>query len=154
MYEIALESPDQTDVIKLLEMSDIYHQTLYPAESNHLLDVADLMNEHTHFFVARKVDTDEVVGCAAIVSHHGYGELKRMFVLPQTRGTGLGRELLMVLEMAARQFKLPCLRLETGVSQPEAIGLYRSGGFYEIGPFGDYKADPLSLFMEKELVKE
>jgi len=153
MYEIALESPDQAEVKALLDLSDRYHGELYPAESNHLLDVADLTNDQTHFFVARKVENDEVVGCGALVSYPGYGEIKRMFVLPQTRGTGLGRELLMVLEMAARQFKLRCLRLETGVSQPEAIGLYRSAGFVEIGPFGDYQKDPLSLFMEKELVK-
>ncbi|WP_417841277.1 GNAT family N-acetyltransferase [Terasakiella sp.] len=154
MYEIALESPDQADVKVLLDLSDRYHEKLYPAESNHLLDVADLINDRTHFFVARRVENDEVVGCGAIVSYPGYGEIKRMFVLPETRGTGLGRELLMVLEMAARQFKLPCLRLETGVSQPEAIGLYRNAGFVEIGPFGEYQLDPLSLFMEKELVKD
>ncbi|WP_417830884.1 GNAT family N-acetyltransferase [Terasakiella sp.] len=154
MYEIALESPDQADVKALLDLSDRYHEKLYPAESNHLLDVADLINDRTHFFVARRVENDEVVGCGAIVSYPGYGEIKRMFVLPETRGTGLGRELLMVLEMAARQFKLPCLRLETGVSQPEAIGLYRNAGFVEIGPFGEYQLDPLSLFMEKELVKD
>ncbi len=154
MYEIALESPDQADVKALLDLSDRYHEKLYPAESNHLLDVADLINDQTHFFVARRVENDEVVGCGAIVSYPGYGEIKRMFVLPETRGTGLGRELLMVLEMAARQFKLPCLRLETGVSQPEAIGLYRNAGFVEIGPFGEYQLDPLSLFMEKELVKD
>jgi len=154
MYEIALESPDQADVKALLDLSDRYHEKLYPAESNHLLDVADLINDRTHFFVARRVENDEVVGCGAIVSYPGYGEIKRMFVLPETRGTGLGRELLMVLEMAARQFELPCLRLETGVSQPEAIGLYRNAGFVEIGPFGEYQLDPLSLFMEKELVKD
>ncbi|GGF56767.1 hypothetical protein GCM10011332_07780 [Terasakiella brassicae] len=43
---------------------------------------------------------------------------------------------------------------ETGVSQPEVIGLYRNAGFVEIGPFGEYQLDPLSLFMEKELVKD
>ncbi len=151
MYEIALENPDQRDVIKLLELSDAYHAELYPAESNHLLDVSELKSDQAHFFVARKTEDNSVVGCGAIVSYPEYGELKRMFVLPETRGTGLGRELLMVLELAANQFGLPRLRLETGVSQPEAIGLYRSAGFEEIGPFGDYELDPLSLFMEKEL---
>lgn len=151
MYEIALESPNQIEVLKLFEMSDAYHASLYPAESNHLLNVTELLNDNTHFFVARRVATQEVVGCAALVSYRDYGEVKRMFVLPETRGTGLGRELLMVLEMAAKQFGMRCIRLETGVSQPEAIGLYRSAGFEEIGPFGLYEADPLSLFMQKEL---
>jgi putative acetyltransferase len=46
---------------------------------------------------------------------------------------------------------LACLRLETGIHQAEAIALYATHGFREIGPFGDYKLDPLSLFMEKRL---
>ena len=43
------------------------------------------------------------------------------------------------------------LRLEMGGRQPEALGLYRSAGFVEIGPFGAYAPDPLSVFMEKTL---
>ena len=43
------------------------------------------------------------------------------------------------------------IRLETGISQPEAIGLYRKAGFVEIEAFAPYKPDPLSLFMEKVL---
>lgn len=150
MYEIALENPNQDDVKELLAASDAYHAALYPAESNHLLNVDSLMAGDTHFFVARN-KADQPVGCAALRSFDGYGEIKRMFVRPETRGTGLGRELLMVLELAANQFKLPYLRLETGVKQPEAIGLYRSAGFREIGPFGDYELDANSLFMEKIL---
>ena len=42
-------------------------------------------------------------------------------------------------------------RLETGIRQPEALGLYRASGYREIGPFGDYGPDPLSVFMEKNL---
>ena len=40
-------------------------------------------------------------------------------------------------------------RLETGIKQPEALGLYRKLGYRERGPFGAYVADPLSVFMEK-----
>ena len=51
----------------------------------------------------------------------------------------------------AAEHGMTALRLETGTQQPEALALYRSAGFTEIGPFGDYRADPLSLFMEKRL---
>ena len=44
------------------------------------------------------------------------------------------------------------VRLETGVLQKAAIGLYESLGYYYIQPFGSYLHDPLSLFMEKHLV--
>jgi putative acetyltransferase len=39
--------------------------------------------------------------------------------------------------------------LETGIRQPEALGLYERLGFVRRGPFGDYAEDPLSVFMEK-----
>ena len=41
------------------------------------------------------------------------------------------------------------LRLETGIHQHEAIGLYELTGFQRIPPFGDYREDPLSLFFER-----
>ncbi|MFN7104339.1 MAG: GNAT family N-acetyltransferase, partial [Pseudorhizobium sp.] len=43
------------------------------------------------------------------------------------------------------------IRLETGIYQPQAIGLYRAYGFIDIPPFGSYGEDPLSIFMEKRL---
>lgn len=43
------------------------------------------------------------------------------------------------------------LRLETGIWQHEAIGLYESLGFYRIPPIGPYTDDPLSLCYEKRL---
>jgi putative acetyltransferase len=46
----------------------------------------------------------------------------------------------------------PYARLETGIHQPEAIGLYQKLGYYRINPFGDYQEDPLSIFMEKKLL--
>jgi hypothetical protein len=49
---------------------------------------------------------------------------------------------------AAADGEATYLRLETGISQPEALTLYRAAGYAERGPFGHYTADPLSLFME------
>lgn len=39
--------------------------------------------------------------------------------------------------------------LETGISQPEALGLYERSGYARRGPFGAYAEDPLSVFMHK-----
>jgi putative acetyltransferase len=36
-----------------------------------------------------------------------------------------------------------------GIYQPEADALYRSLGYRDIRPFGDYLEDPLSQFLEK-----
>jgi putative acetyltransferase len=43
------------------------------------------------------------------------------------------------------------MQLETGIRQSEAIALYRKFGYVERGPFGAYRPDPLSLFIEKKL---
>ncbi|MGH7372929.1 MAG: GNAT family N-acetyltransferase [Candidatus Rokuibacteriota bacterium] len=152
MSEITLgmESARQPDVARLLEGLDAYQSSLYPPESNHLLDVEGLSAPSVRFFVARR--GHEAVGCAALrIDGAGYGELKRMFVAPAARGTRLGRRILERIEEEARREGLDWLRLETGIHQPEALGLYRSAGYVEREAFGEYKPDPLSVFMEKRL---
>ncbi len=72
-----------------------------------------------------------------------------MFVDPEMRGLGLGKRLLVALEEVAWSEKTSTIRLETGVKQPDAIGLYRKCGYRERGPFGRYEPDPLSVFFEK-----
>ena len=147
---IALESPQQPDVIALFQASDAYHQALYPDESNYLLDPADLATDNTRFIVARLGGV--AVGCGAVVIHSdGSAELKRMWVDAKARGTGLGRRLLSELEAIAQRQGCTVIQLETGISQPEAQSLYKSAGFSPCAPFGDYQADPLSIFMQKPL---
>ena len=65
-------------------------------------------------------------------------ELKRMYVRPQARGTGLARLLLATLERAAHDAGYQRLWLETGMSQPEAMALYESAGYRPIPAFGQY----------------
>jgi len=150
---IAREPVRQPEVLRLLEMSDAYMADLYPAESNHLLDVSSLEKPGVEFFVAR--NDGRIVGCCALVdAGDGTAEIKRMFVDPESRGLSIGRRLMEMLDSAGREMGLVAIRLETGISQPEALGLYRRFGYVEIGPFGTYKADPLSLFMEKQLLPE
>ena len=152
MIDLAIESPDQHEIHELLKASDAYMAALYPAESNHLLDVRELCRPGVTFIVARMCG--RAVGCGAIVeSADGWAEIKRMFVSPVARGQNIGRRLLQRLEATAVDKGIPLLRLETGIKQPEALALYRSAGFVEIGPFGKYGPDPLSLFMEKPLQK-
>jgi len=147
---IGAESPDQPEIAALLAASDAYAESLYPPESNHLVDLSTLMAPKAHFFVARR--EGKALGCGAlIVAEDGSGELKRMWVAPEARGQGIGRRLVEAIERAAREKSVGILRLETGIKQREAIGLYRRCGFTECEPFGSYRLDPLSIFMEKRL---
>ncbi len=134
----------------MLDQLDAYCASLYPAESNHLMDVSSLLAGDVLFLVARDVE-GRAAGCAALVNRGGYGEVKRMFVDPARRGGGTGRELLDHLVMFARMSGLSVLKLETGIHQPAAIALYERAGFTCCAPFGEYQPDPLSHFMEKHL---
>jgi GNAT superfamily N-acetyltransferase len=80
-----------------------------------------------------------------------YAELKRMFVREPFRGRGLSRLLLDHLTGFARDHGFALLRLETGIYQKAAIGLYETAGFARIPPFGNYFDDPVSLCYEKRL---
>jgi putative acetyltransferase len=144
------ESPDQPEVQALLARLDAYCAALYPAESNHLLDLASLQADGVLFLVARDID-GSAAGCAALVNRGGYGEVKRMFVDERKRGLGAARKLLEQIATFARMSGLGLLRLETGVRQPEALALYEGFGFVRCAPFGEYAPDPLSVFMEKHL---
>ncbi len=147
---ISVESPRQAGVIKLLEASDAYAALLYPADSNHLLDLETLEKPNVTFFVARR--DEDIVGCCALVNSGDMtGEIKRMFVDPDARGLKISKRIMDQLVLRGLEMRLRAIRLETGIYQPEAIRLYRDYGFREIEPFGSYKAAPLSLFMEKEL---
>lgn len=150
MVTISIESPRQAGVIRLLEASDAYAASLYPAASNHPLDLETLEKPNVTFFIARR--DDEIVGCCALVdSGDMTGEIKRMFVDPSARGFKISKQMMDKLVLRGLEMRLRAIRLETGIYQPEAIKLYRGYGFQEIEPFGAYKADLLSLFMEKEL---
>jgi putative acetyltransferase len=147
---IAVESPRQEGVIRLLDMSSAYAKSLYPPESNHMLDLSSLEKADVTFWVARVEDA--IVGCCALVeAGDGTAEIKRMFVDPAARGRNVARKLMETLEATALERGLSAIRLETGIYQPEAIGLYRKFGYFEIPAFGSYQPDPLSLFMEKRL---
>jgi len=83
-----------------------------------------------------------------------YGELKRIYVRPCFRGLGLAKRLIDHLETYTRDRGVSILRLETGIYQTEAIGLYERLGYRRIPPFASYKEDPLSFFFEKQLASE
>jgi PPOX class probable FMN-dependent enzyme len=150
--QLRLESPDQPDVIALIADLDAYQDTLYPPESRHALDLNSLKQANVLFAVARDA-AGAAVGCGAIVLEDdaGEGELKRMYVKPSARGHGVARRLLSLLEARAQAHGCCTLRLETGPSQPEALALYARFGYARRGPFGGYRDDPLSVFMEKPL---
>jgi putative acetyltransferase len=147
---VAIESPDQQEVIQLIAALDQYQDSLYPAESRYALDLASLKQDHVRFVVARD-GGGAAIGCGAIVLGAEYGELKRMYVAETSRGKGVAGAMLALIESEARQSGCTVVTLESGPYQPEALKFYASHGFQRRGPYGDYPDDPLSVFMQKVL---
>ena len=150
--QISLEGPDQADVIQLIDDLDAYQKPLYPPECHYGIDIAALSAANVLFAVARN-EEGKAVGCGAIVVGPEFGELKRMFVRPENRGQGVAAKLLQFLEAQAAAGGCTTFMLETGPSQPEALSFYARSGYERRGPFGGYRPDPFSVFMEKAAVR-
>jgi GNAT superfamily N-acetyltransferase len=145
---ISSERPDSDVAVELINELEAYLIPLYPPQSRHGYSVTKLLQENVPFFVIR--DDGLPAGCGGLkLFGVEYGEIKRMYVRPAFRGLGLGKLMLNHLTSYALDHGVSLLRLETGVHQLEAIGLYEQMGFRSIPPFGEYQEDPLSRFYEK-----
>ncbi|YCM47062.1 GNAT family N-acetyltransferase (plasmid) [Verrucomicrobiaceae bacterium 227] len=106
--------------------------------------------ERSAFVSARQAE--RVVACGAIVPlEHNAAEVKRIFVVPESRRQGIAQLIVQYLELRACDLGFTVLRLETGIKQPGAAKLYESCGFQKIPAFGSYRGDPLSVCFEKKL---
>ncbi len=151
VVEIIAVTTRDGGILEVVEKLDALMYELYPPESAHLTPPEELSAGDNRFFGAR-VD-GKLMGCGAIrVVGQDYAEIKRIFVDPSSRGLGLGKALLNRLESESRLLGLFELKLETGIFQPEAIGLFERCGYAQCPAFGDYpKNDPNSYFMRKTL---
>jgi putative acetyltransferase len=147
---ISPERPDSPDALFLLRgLDDNLNAMPYPPESRHAFSVDKLIQQQVDFFVLR-VD-GQAAACGGVKYYEGFGEVKRMWVDTAFRGRGLAKAILGHLADHARARGVPLLRLETGIYQPEAIGLYERFGFVRRSPFGDYREDPNSIYFELAL---
>jgi GNAT superfamily N-acetyltransferase len=96
---------------------------------------------------------DVAIGCGALrpMAEADTVEVKRMYVRPEARGQGISRRILAYLEQLAAEFGYKTVKLETGLLQPEAIGLYQSMGYLPLKCYGVYADDPLSVCFQKQI---
>ncbi|HET6646541.1 MAG TPA: GNAT family N-acetyltransferase [Pyrinomonadaceae bacterium] len=120
-------------------------------------EVAELPGDYVppagRLFLA--IEGDQVAGCVALrrLGNDGLCEMKRLYVRPEFRGRGLGRELTRAVINAAHEVGYDRMRLDTLPGKMDrAIAMYRSLGFQEIDAYYD---NPVAgaTFMELSLEK-
>jgi len=97
-------------------------------------------------------ENDQTRGCVALRRiGEGIGEMKRLYVRPEFRGQGLGRNLSGAVIKAAREIGYHVIRLDTLPGKmDQAIAMYRSLGFKNIEPYYNNPVEG-AAFMELEL---
>lgn len=145
-------SPLRDDVCMLIRQLDQYMAGMYPVKSNHFDPIEVLAQPSVHFLGLFEGQILTAIGAVKTMDDDGiYGEIKRVFVSPEYRGYGLAKQIMSGLERHLQSKNINIARLETGIYQPEAIGLYEKLGYAKRRPYGPYQLDPMSLFMEKKL---
>lgn len=152
MIRIGPESPLGADLGDLMARHTEAMHADTPPESIHMLDAAELAAPGIAFHVMREDGRPIGMGAVKRVGKDG-GEIKSMHVLAELRGRGLARKMLDHLVAEAQAAGLTRLSLETG-SQDSFLAarrLYETAGFVPCPPFGDYREDPMSVYLTLSL---
>ena len=123
-----------------------------PLESVHALPLHKLQQDHVTFWTAWVGSV--LCGCGALQRlDHKQGEVKSMRTREKFLRQGVGQAVLSRIVAEAQSRGWERLSLETGsaASFAAARSMYMKNGFEICGPFGDYKLDPHSVFMTKQL---
>ena len=143
---------DDPQVICLLRVHLTNARAQTAPGSAHALDLSGLKSPEIRFWSAWDEDSLLAVGAMKRLSQ-SHGEVKSMHTAEGVRRRGVGSAVLQHIIDAARRSGITKLSLETGswaYFQP-AVALYKRHGFVECGPFGDYRPDPNSIFMTRDL---
>jgi putative acetyltransferase len=142
------------EIVALLTALDEALSQGYSADQHHALSLEKLFQPDVRFFVVLRGSA--AVSCGGIGFYDGYAELKRMYVKPEMRGSGMAAALLTRLEAEARAAGVKRLTIETGIYQNAAMRFYEKAGFVRCEAFGPYTTMPAnavatSAFYEKTL---
>jgi putative acetyltransferase len=127
-------------------------RSITPLESKHALDLDGLRAPEVTFWSV--YDGGTLVGCGAIKRlDAGHAELKSMRTAPARTRSGVASTLLEHIIAEARRTGFTRLSLETGSAEffHPARKLYQKFGFGYCEPFADYRPDPNSVFMTRQL---
>jgi putative acetyltransferase len=143
---------DDPRVVTLLDVHVTRARGETERGSAHALDVSELKAPDVTFWSVW--EGDEVVGVGALRRlSTEHGEIKSMHTAEAARGRGVASALLRRIMETARSLGMTRLSLETGAWPYflPARAFYARHGFAYCEPFGEYRPDPNSVFMTREL---
>lgn len=95
---------------------------------------------------------DDYKGCIGLREiAEGVCEMKRLYIKPELRGFGIGKDLVDLVITEAKQIGYKSMRLDTiKEKMPNAVDIYEKFGFKKIEAYYD-NPNPHTLYMELEL---
>lgn len=140
------ENPDFIELVKLLD-ADL---AIRDGKDHSFYAQFNTIQSIKYTIVAYE---DELpLGCGAIKEYDADTmEIKRMYVLPESRNKGIAGAILSELELWTEELSYKKCILETGKKQPEAIALYIKHGYRAIPNYGQYAGVENSLCYDKAL---
>jgi len=151
-FEIIIDDLSGSEIAELLAEHLRCMAEVSPPESRHALNLDKLRQPAITFWSVWQ--ERELVGCGALKElDAAHGEIKSMRTAAAHLRKGVGRFVLQHILSEAKRRGYRRLSLETGAITyfAPAHALYRKFGFKECAPFADYREDPNSVFMMREL---
>lgn len=150
--EIMVDDLAGLEIAAFLEEHIKEMRAMSPQESMHALDLTALREPGVTFWSV--YDGGRLVGCGAIKRlDDAHAEVKSMRSAADRKRAGIASAMLEHIFREAKARGFTRLSLETGSSShfEPARRLYEKFGFEYCGPFADYRLDPHSVFMTREL---
>ncbi|MDN3480711.1 GNAT family N-acetyltransferase [Arthrobacter sp. APC 3897] len=106
----------------------------------------------TVFLVAYEKSSGQPLGCGGLRRLDDFtAEIKRIYVLPYARGSGIATAVLAALEYRARAAGYAVITAESGSAQPDGQRFYQHGGYTVVPNFGPYAEVPDSVCFAKTI---
>ena len=150
MPKLIRTTSDNKDFINLVKDLDAYLKVTDGDEHEfyNQFNAIESLNNVVVVYINNKA-----VGCGAFKEYNTDSvEIKRMYVNPNAREKGLGKQVLNDLEDWAKEVGYISCVLETGMRQIEAVKFYKKCGYKSISKYGQYKDMENSVCFKKELI--
>jgi len=151
MIQLKRTDSSNQDFISLVKELDAYLK-ITDGDEHDFYNQFNGIENLKHTIVAYK--DNQAVGCGAFKQYDDDSvEVKRMYLKPKHRGSGIASEILKALEDWAKEIGYQRTVLETGTRQVEAVKFYHKSGYQRIPNYGQYAQMENSNCFEKELKK-